>query len=802
MSPLPFTNEVPFDSHGAPSTQAGARRLNPTRFLFRLLLGQRLPTIEGQLTTPGVHQPILIRRDRWGIPSIQAENDHDAWYGLGFCHGQDRTFQLESLLRVIRGTLAELVGPDGLVVDRLVRRIGFIRAAKSQLPLLAPEVREMIDAYAAGATAGGALGLIRRPHEFVLLRSEPTPWTALDVLGLLKLLSFSLVSNWDAELARHRILTLDGPTALKELEPEYADWLPVTSPPAIPAGPAFDCLAANLAAFQKRVPLGGGSNNWALGSKRTRTGRPILANDPHLPGVLPPHWYLAHIHTPTWQVSGASFVGGPTFPAGHNAYGAWGVTVGLVDNTDLFLEELGPDRRSVRQGEGFIPCEVQLETIAVKGATSEQVEVLITPRGPIISPALDGIKEAYSMRATWLEPLPIRGLLAIHKSTDFQSFRQCLAEWPGLAFNMVYADTKGNYGWQMMGLAPRRKSGYGTLPLPGWVDENGWHDDPVPFDEMPWALNPGIGFLATANNKPVQDGEGPFLSADFADGYRCAAIVRFLAESNKWDITTTQALQLDQTSLPWQEIRDLVVSIPVEDEAAMQGLEVLQSWDGKAAADSPGAAVFELFTSEMMVRFAKAVAPKSYEWALGKGSTPLAPVGLFGERRVAHIVERMRRQPPGIFSRSWSEEMAAALKEVIIGLRALYGNEPANWAWGYIRPLILRHPLGRKKPFDRVFNLGPIPMGGDANTIPQATVTPLHPTGDPAYIPSLRMVVDVGNWSASRFILASGQSGNPLSPHYADQLPLWERNEGLPIAWTEEDIQKTTVATLKLLPEG
>src|SRR5262249_22640167 len=368
------------------------------------------------------------------------ETDFDAWYGLGFCHGQDRTFQLESLLRVIRGTLAELVGRDGLIIDRLSRRIRFLWSAKSQLPLLAPEIRDMLEAYANGVTAGGTFGLAKHPHEFALLRSEPTSWTILDVLGMLKLLSFSLVSNWDTELARHKILTSDGPKALAELEPGYAEWLPVTSPPGTPAGAALDHLSQGLAAFKEWVPLGGGSNSWALGGQRTRSGRPLLANDPHLPGVLPPHWYLAHISAPDWQLSGGSFVGGPTFPAGHNEYAAWGVTVGLVDNTDLFLEELGPDRRSIRQGNTFVPCEMRMETIIVKGGPSEQIEVLITPRGPIISPALAHVSEAYSLRAVWLDPLPIRGLLGIHLSKDFASFRQNLAQWPGLAFNLTYAD--------------------------------------------------------------------------------------------------------------------------------------------------------------------------------------------------------------------------------------------------------------------------------------------------------------------------------------------------------------------------
>jgi penicillin amidase len=774
--------------------------LNLSRLIFRLIFGRRLPTIHGEIKVSGINRSVVIRRDRWGIPSIDAENDSDAWYGLGFCQGQDRTFQLEMLLRVIRGTLAELVGSDALIIDRLARRVGFTWAAKNQLTVLAPEILESLDAFVAGVTAGGQLGLKRKPHEFALMGSQPTPWTGLDVLGLFKLLSFSLVSNWDIELARHRILTLDGPAALAELEPAYADWLPVTAPPSMPAGPAFDSLAQSVVAFKEQVKLVGGSNNWALGAKRTATGRTLLANDPHLPGVLPPHWYLAHIRTPHWQLSGASFAGTPAFAAGHNEHGAWGVTVGLVDNTDLFLEEIGPDRLSIREGNRFVPCEVRREKIAVKGGPSEEIEVLITPRGPIVSPALDNVSEAYSMRATWLDPQPIGGLLAIHKSTDFESFRQSLAEWPGLAFNMAYADKHGNYGWQMMGQAPRRKTGFGVLPMPGWNKENGWYPDSVPFEDMPHAVNPDIGFIVTANNKPVQDGTGPFLSADFADGYRCSAIVQFLKERTDWTVADTQALQLNTLSLPWQEIREVVLALQPDDKAAKTALELLQQWDGQVTVDSPGATVFELFTSDMCLRLAKAVAPKSYQWALGQGFTPMAPVGLFGERRISHLVTRLRHQAPGIFSRPWSEEILDCLSAVIKSLQETHGNEPADWAWGLVRPLYLRHPLGRKKPLDRIFNLGPIPMPGDANTIPQATVTPLDPTGDPVYIPSLRMVVDVGNWSASRFILPSGQSGNPFSPHFADQLPLWERNEGLPIAWTEEEIKATTVATLRLIP--
>ncbi|HEY1861714.1 MAG TPA: penicillin acylase family protein [Gemmataceae bacterium] len=794
--------------------------LNWLQWILRLALGRRLPTTSGTLTVPGVRDAITVRRDSWGIPYIRADNDQDAWFGLGFCHGQDRAFQLETLLRVVRGTLAELVGADGLPVDKLARRIGFVRSAQSQLPVLDPDIRAMLDAYAAGVTAGGALGAPRFAHEFALLRGRPTSWTAADVLGLLKVQSFALVSNWDVELARYKVLTADGAEALKALDASYADWQPVTSPPGTHAGPALDALSADVAAFNEKVKLGGGSNNWAIAATRTRTGRPILANDPHLPGTLPPHWYLAHIHTPTWSVAGASFMGGPIFPAAHNGHGAWGVTVGLVDDTDLFLEEVAPDGKSVRQGDGFVACKSWIEPINVKGAATHEERVLLTPRGPIInalsvagerpkaveppdSPNARGEPKsnvrAFSLRATWLDPVPVCGLLGLPQTRNFEQFRRCFAQWPGLSLNLAYADVSGTIGWQLGGTAPRRRKGNGTIPLPGWDDDAGWHAEPVPFEEMPHAENPPTGFIATANNKPEADGVGPFLSTDYADGYRIAAIIEELAARRDWDVAANQQLQLSVRSLPWREMKEIVLACSSTNASAVLALQLLRDWDGTVA-HSAGAAVFELFVAELSVRVAKAKAPRAYEWIVGSGGSIVTPEGFFAVRRIAHLVRLLKEQPIDWFKRPWNEEIADALAESVRRLRKTLGPDPNKWSWSRLRPLTLRHALGAKRPFHRIFNLGPFPFGGDANTIAQAAVKPLDPTGDPGFMPSLRMVVDVGNWSASRFALPGGQSGNPLSPHYADQLPLWLKSEGVPIAWTEEEIAGATAASLILRP--
>jgi penicillin amidase len=775
--------------------------LNLPRLLLRLFLGRRLPHASGALAAPGLGAEVRIDRDEWGVPHIDAANDADAFFAVGFCHGQDRSFQLELLLRAGRGTLAELVGPAALPIDRLSRRIGFQRSSARQWAALDADIRAMLEAYARGVNAGRSAGSPRKAHEFAILRAAPAEWTPLDSINSLKLISFTLPSNWDVELARLRVLTADGPEALAALDPAYPDWLPVTSPPLHRAGPALDRLAEDLAAFTAFVGNGGGSNNWVLAASRTSTGRPILANDPHLDPRLPCHWYLAHVRAPQWQTAGATFLGGPNVLAGHNGFAAWGLTAGLVDNTDLFIEQIGPDGRSVRQGDGYVPCETIDEIIRVKGGAPVTERVLVTPRGPVISPALDGVPEALSLRAVWLDPAPARGLLDLHRARSFDDVRKVLAVWPALSQNLVYADETGRIGWQLFGEAPVRRKGWGTLPLPGWDDGARWEDRRVPFEQMPHLADPPEGFIATANNRPVPGDGGPFLAVDWIDGYRKAAIDRALAARRDWDVAATMALQMDQRPLPWEEMRDIVLSLKAADPDAARGLQFLSEWDGVASPGSPAAAVYELFVAEMVRRVVRAKAPKSAAWALGHGATPLADHNFFAFRRTGHLVRLLRTQPDGWFARPWPGEMADALAAVVRHLLDNHGPDEARWAWGRVRTLTMRHPLGRASRWlARVFDRGPVPCGGDADTINQGSVAPLDPTGNSNNIASLRMVVDVGAWESSRWSMPGGQSGNPLSPNYDDLFTLWRGGNGVPIAWAPEDVQKAARSTLRLHP--
>ncbi|MCY4528271.1 MAG: penicillin acylase family protein [Chloroflexi bacterium] len=775
--------------------------MNIHKLLFRLLLGQRLPTTDGELTVQGIRRSVAIRRDRFGVPYINAETDEDAWYALGFCQGQDRSFNLEMLLRAARGTLCELVGPGALATDRLSRRLGFSRLAPKQLAVFNPQVKARFEAFARGINDGISRGRRWKTHEFSLLRAQPSTFEAVDLVAVYLLQSMALSANWDVELVRLRMLELDGPEALTLLDPPYPGWHPVSTMPGVTAGPAADALARDIASLAEVVGVNRASNSWAVSPSKTATGRPILANDPHLVPTLPPHWYLAHVRTPTWGLVGATFAGLPAFPVGHNGHVAWGVTLGLADNSDLFLEQIGEDGASVREGSRFVPCELIEETINVKKSPPHHERVLVTPRGPVVGRSANNDSLALSIKATWLQALPVEGLLETHTATTCEEFRRLFSKWPHISLNLAYADTNGDIGFQLVGQVPRRLAGFGTMPMPGWNDSAGWSEEFVPFEEMPHADTPATGFVATANNQPLPSGQGPFLGVDWLDGYRASRITEIVDARDDWDIRNTAHAQLDTVSIPWREMRDVVLAVEPSTTEAQQALDVLAGWDGVVEIESVGAAVFEFFLKEMIQRIAMAKAPRSWEWAIGRSETPVHSLTLLSGRRVGHLVNILRDRPDG-----WSdvplsglidESLAAAVTE----LRGRYGANPNGWRWGHIRPLVLKHPVGRSRWLAPVYNFPPVPCAGDTNTVFQTGADPRDAGGRPLVSPSMRMVLDVGNWDENLFVLPGGQSGNPLSPHYDDQFDLWTRGEGIAIPWSPEVVERVTVSTLTISPE-
>ena len=776
--------------------------MQSARSIFRLLLGSRLPFTQGELHVDGPRGQVTIRRDTYGIPMIEADDELDVFFGFGFCQGQDRAVQIELSKRAASGTLSELFGPGTLRLDRLFRRAGLRHAAEEQFEVLSPLVASILTAFAAGINAGCDLGLPVRPHEMALLRAGLSDFTAIDVVSILKLQSFTLPSNWDSELARLMVLNLDGPGALRDLDPAYPEWHRVAVPPTAVAGKAAERLAEDLSLFRETIGTGGGSNGWAVSGGKTRSGRPILANDPHLAPALPPHWYLARMQSPDWALAGAALPGTPAIVVGHNGHCAWGVTAGLTDNTDLFMERLGPDGRTVLQDGEYVPCEARTETIRVKGADAVEEEVLLTPRGPVISPAFNGELGAISVRAVWLDALPIGGFLGTLRAKTFEEFRAPFAEWPILPLDIVCADTQGNVGFQLVGQVPRRRNGFGTVPAAGWDSRTGWEEESVPFEEMPYALNPSCGYLAAANTQPQPHGEGPFLGIDWIDGYRLGRIAEALEERSDWDIPASASLQMDVKSMPWAELRDTILDGEPGSSESSAARKLLDGWDGRMSTGSIPATLFHIFLADMSGRIARARAPRSAPWLLGRSLQPASGSSFFAARQVGRVSRLLRERPEGWFQNGWQKEIDDVLRSSYATAIRRLGEHTGLWQWGRARKVTLAHPLGRKPFLDGIFNLGPFECPGDVNTVAQAGTVGDDPLAGPGAVPSLRMVLDVGDWDRSLFSLPGGQSGNPLSPHYADLLPFWLEGRGVPIPWTREAVESATVETLLINPRA
>jgi penicillin amidase len=787
--------------------------VNFVALAFGAVLGRRLAQYEGKFRVPS-RRALSIRRDAHGVAYVDASDEADAWFGLGFAQAQDRAGQLEIVVRLVRGTLSEVIGPEALSVDRAVRTIGVRRAAQAQLETLDPEIRDQLATYVSGVNAGLESDATPRSLEHTLLRIAPSRWEPGDVIALGLLTCCFLPSNWDLELARLILLTRDGPDAVASLDPTWRPDHVLSSPPGQPAGAPSDAFVTrDLEALRRFTGSSGGSNAWAVTGAKAEAGRALLANDPHLPSNLPNFGYLARVKCPSFAVAGISIVGIPAFITGHNGHAAWGSTSAQVDNVDLFLEELSADGEQVREGEHFVPCAGHVEQIAVRGREQATLRVRTTRRGPIVAYArepelslfdplpLTSSANAISFAATWLLKRPTRALLGFHKVKSFAEFKQACSASAGCGYSLVYADPS-SIGWLLSTEVPVRKAGYGSLPLPGWHPEVGWEERIVGSAELPSAENPSTGFVCCANNKPVRDQDSAvFLGHDFLDGYRQARIASQLAARNDWTVERMAQLQLDLTSLPFRELRSALLSLVPSDPPARRALELLNAWNGELSADSVAASVYALFMAELCQRICRAKAPNSWEFAAGRGVMALMSGSNWNARRAGFVARLVVEQPEGYFD-SWPDEMLRTLDFVMSDLRARFGADEGAWAWGKIRPFSLKHRLGDHKLLAKLFNVGPLEGYGDSTTVNQAGLEFWNPLRHSTVTAHLRAVYEIENLGASRFVILGGQSGNPYSSHYVDLVPFWKNGKGVPIHWDDAEVARHTQHTLRLAPSS
>ncbi|MDP9371824.1 MAG: penicillin acylase family protein, partial [Chloroflexota bacterium] len=588
---------------GAATGLAGAAALASLR--------RPLPRLAGELTLPGLAAPVEVIRDRWGVPHLYARGNADLFMAQGFVHAQERLWQMELQRRTGRGQLAEIFGPVALESDRFLRTLGFGRIAEREADALAGETREAVEAYVRGVNAFIAAGGSRLPVEFTILRFRPRPWEPADVLAWGKIMALNLSGNWTTEVLRARIVAAVGVERAAELDPAYPDDHPLTIPGGVRYRP--DLGADALDAEEATRPFAGGgdigpqgSNAWVVGGARAAGGRPLLANDPHLALQMPSLWYENHLTGGDYEVAGTSIPGSPGVVIGHNARVAWGVTNGMNDVQDLYIERFDPADPTGTRYEfrgAWERAEVVREEIAVRGRPAETLEVRVTRHGPVISPLIpptgadgDGATrdQALALRWTALEPgRLLQSVLAIDRARDWASFRAALADWTVPPQNFVYADVDGHFGYALGGDLPVRARGDGRLPVPGWTGEWEWTGI-IPHDELPHALDPAAGYVVTANNRIVAPEEAPHMHAEWASGYRAARIHELIGATPLHDAASFGRIHRDLRSLPGLAFAALAREgrLPAADAVERAARDALAAWDGDLIADSTAGLIY------------------------------------------------------------------------------------------------------------------------------------------------------------------------------------------------------------------
>ncbi|MBI3468799.1 MAG: penicillin acylase family protein [Planctomycetes bacterium] len=766
---------------------------------------RRLPQIDGTLNVPGLSASVEIIRDRWGVPHIYAANSHDLYFAQGFVHAQDRLWQMELGRRTATGRLSEVFGPLALDTDRLTRAFGFHRLAQADLASADAETRAVLAAYTQGINAFLQSPSRTMPVEFTLLGHRPEPWKPEESGAISRVMLWQLSHAWTSEIVRARLVAAVGAEHAAELEIHYPKGNPLT----LPVGIEFNRLDLDGTLRQAPGPFlsrGKGSNAWVVAGRRTNTGKPMLANDMHLPLSLPSVWYENHLVSGEMYVTGVSIPGLPMVIVGHNARIAWGATLAYTDCEDLFVENFHAESpyRYEYLGE-WREAQVIPEPIQVKGLAEPHVEhVVSTCHGPIISDVVGFPEQRIAVCSMALRPsAAIRAWLLLNRAGDWDSFVAAMRLINATQLNVVYADVDGSIGYWVTGSVPVRAKGDGTVPVPGWSGEYDWISE-VPFHEMPHAFNPEQGYVVTCNHRIVPDDYPHFLGNVWMNGYRARRAVELIEGKPTLTLDDCRAMQLDVTCIPGREFVQRLARLRSTDPEVQAALECLRSWDGQLSIASVGGTVYEV-TRYILVHnlLGPVLGRELTNQLMGQGFHPqLASDNEFYGHDTVALLGMLDNPNSRWVAQAGGREavLTKSLKQAVAWLRDELGPDMAEWQWGKIHYAIFRHALGAKKPLDQVFSRGPLPIGGDTDTLCQTAIAPDDPYDNKAWSPTFRQIVDLGDLSRSLIIHPPGQSGQLGSAHYDDLAKLWLEGDYHPMLWTREQIERDAEGRLMLQP--
>nr|WP_240766513.1 penicillin acylase family protein [Paraburkholderia flava] len=771
------------------------------------------------ITVEGLTHPTDILIDKWGVPHIFADNEHDAFFVQGFNAARDRMFQIDLWRRRGLGELAEVFGPAYVEQDKATRLFLYRGDMSAEWKRYGPDALPVATRFAEGVNAyidWLAAHPDRLPYEFRKVGYWPARWSADDIV---RIRSHGLTRNLTSEVARAKVAcksSVEADTVRFGLQPPWQTKVPDGLDPCLPDDvlkvftlatqgvhvtreslKSADASTTTIAAADNLEEVTEGSNNWVIAPDKSATGRAIMANDPHRAYAAPSLRYIQQVSSPTLDIIGGGEPSAPGISIGHNGTIAYGLTIFNIDQEDLYVYQLNPANPHEYRYKGhWEPMHIVHEQIAVRGGAPVDAELAFTRHGPVIYTE-SAKNRAFAVRTAWLSPgmSPYFDSMRYMRAKNFAEFKHDLSTWGAPTVNQVYADTHGDIGWVPSGLAPKRPNWDGLMPVPGdgryeWAGF--W-----PRDDMPSAYNPPSGYFTTSNemNLPA---DYPYrerkLGFEWTNGSRHQRIDEVLKSLPKVSIEDSEKLQNDIVSIPARRLVALLAPLSSDDPDTRTALAMLKGWDASMRADSAQAALEEVWLSRHLgSAFKAAVLPKAAADAFAAPDTAVMldslehPGARFGENAQAAQEKR-------------DAVLLASLRDAYREMVQLQGANSSAWQWGKLQTNLNAHPFADLVDADMraKLNVGPIGKGGSAYTPNQSTyrAKDFRQTNGPSF----RVIVDVGNWDNSRAVNLPGESGDPDSPHYRDLAQMWLNGEYFPLLYTRAAVEKVTEKRIHLVP--
>jgi len=785
------------------------------------------------LRLTGLRERVTVRRDERGIPYIEAANETDLYFAQGYVTASDRLWQMDLLRRTARGELAEVVGKTVLEEDKRHRIYGFAKLSEQVAAKLPAERRAMLEAYAKGVNAFIASRDEKTlPPEFRILRYQPRPWIPADTVVISHLMAETLSTTWQTDVMRAALSDLPA-ERVKEVLPEFSplDVPVVGSDQAKPkavggklsraanragnfvavsdeivhqAAVSEELMKRSLARVGLDAEGLAASNNWVVSGQRTASGKPLLANDPHLAASAPSIWYLMHLSAPGLRVAGVTIPGAAGIVIGHNERIAWGLTNLAPDVQDLYLEKFdAANPRRYLTPAGWKEAEVRREEIKVRSnpldpaTETVTLDVTITRHGPI---TLEKGSERYALRWTTLDPAAesVTTFYKLNRARDWKEFCEGLKTYPGATQNFVYADVDGHIGYYGAGFIPMRKSGDGSVPYDGSKDDGEWMGY-IPFDKLPHVYDPPSGMIVTANARIVGREYPYHLTHSWASPHRQRRIHDLLSAKNKLTIDDFRRIQGDVYAMSGvtfaREAAKLLggtasssstKAVDGNGEAKLkETVGLLAAWDGQVTPDSRAALLLQemgdVFFNRLLVNAIGEERARQYRW--GNRST---------------LMERlMTARPPQWLPKtyaSWQDFLKACESEARANLTKRLGADESKWTYGQVALARFNHPLAAVPLIGESFKVAPFPQHGNPGSVG------IGPTVNVGQTVSMRLIADPSNWDNTQQGIALGESGDPASPHYKDQLDDWRNVTPRVFPFSRQAVEKAARQTLSLTP--